>query len=56
MFKLQRLSVTIKETHIIPPPAGPIALKSDIKVMAIPFAFPLWSWSCRHFVEEIEES
>lgn len=39
----------IKETHIIPPPAGPIALKSDIKVMEIPLAAPLWSWSTALF-------
>ena len=31
-------------THTAPT-AGPTALKSDIAVIAMPFAAPLWSWS-----------
>lgn len=31
-----------KRTYSAPPPAGPIALKSDIAVMAMPLAAPLW--------------
>lgn len=31
---------------MMPAAAGPIALKSDIAVMAIPLAAPLWSCLC----------
>jgi hypothetical protein len=30
----------------MPAPAGAIALKKDIKVVAKPFAVALWSWVC----------
>lgn len=35
-----------KWTHTTPAPAGPIALKIDIAVMAIPLAAPRCRWSC----------
>ena len=42
------------ETHKAPPPAGPKALKNDMSVMAIPFAAPLWSWSCHIFIRSFK--
>ena len=41
------------ETHSAPPPKGPTALKVDTKVMARPFAAPLWSWSWDHLVDTL---
>ena len=34
------------DTHKAPDPAGPIALKKDIAVAAMPLAAPLWLCGC----------
>lgn len=42
----EKLSEKLKEsTYKAPPPAGPIALKRDIPVIAMPLAAPRCSWS-----------
>lgn len=38
-----------KVAYMMPAAAGPIALKRDIAVMAIPLAAPLWSCLCISF-------
>ena len=42
----RNLDMLLADTHKAPAPAGPIALKKDIAVAAMPLAAPLWLCGC----------